>query len=64
MLKSSDVTTIDKMNAGKIQMEYTLEKIKVLKEAVPGVFEVGKTNYLTEVENSSGDNKRKIISIS
>mgnify|MGYP004442975499 CR=1 FL=1 len=44
--------TIDKMNAGKVQMEDTLEKMKALKEAVPGAFETGKTNYLTEIENN------------
>lgn len=46
--------TIDKMNAGKVQMEDTLEKMKALKEAVPTAFETGKTNYLTEIENNRG----------
>ena len=43
--------TIDKMNAGKVQMEDTLVKMKALKEAVPAAFETGKNNYLTEIEN-------------
>jgi len=43
--------TIDKMNAGKVQMEDTLVKMKALKEAVPTAFETGKNNYLTEIEN-------------
>lgn len=46
--------TIDKMNAGKVQMEDTLEKMKALKEAVPTAFETGKNNYLTEIENIRG----------
>ena len=48
--------TIDKMNAGKTQMEDTLEKMKALKEAIPSSFETGKTNYLNEIE----DNRDKI----
>ncbi|MFU7517047.1 MFS transporter [Clostridium sp. HCS.1] len=46
--------TIDKMNAGKVQMEDTLVKMKALKEAVPTAFETGKNNYLTEIENIRG----------
>ncbi len=46
--------TIDKMNAGKVQMEDTLVKMKALKEAVPTAFETGKNNYLTEIENIGG----------
>lgn len=46
--------TIDKMNAGKVQMEDTLVKMKALKEAVPTTFETGKNNYLTEIENIGG----------
>lgn len=44
--------TIDKMNAAKVQMTGTVEKMTTLKEALPEAFETGKTNYLAEIENN------------
>lgn len=44
--------TIDQMNQGKAEMVETVEKMTVLKEAVPEAFDTAKTNYLSEIENS------------
>lgn len=44
--------TIAKMNDAKLQMTGTVEKMNSLKEAIPGVFDTAKINYLTEIENN------------
>lgn len=45
--------TVDKMNNGKLQMTDIVDKMKTLKDAIPGAFDTGKANYLTEIDKKS-----------
>lgn len=39
------------MKGAVLQMTDTVDKMKTLKEAIPGAFDTAKTNYLQEIEN-------------
>jgi hypothetical protein len=42
--------TVDQMNNAKLMMSGTVEKMSTLKEALPGIFDTAKTNYLSDIE--------------
>jgi EmrB/QacA subfamily drug resistance transporter len=43
--------TIAKITNAKLQMTGTVDKMNLLKEAIPGAFDTAKINYLAEIEN-------------
>ncbi len=45
--------TIAQMNEGKLQMSGVVEKMTIMKESIPELFETSKVNYLTEIDNMS-----------